>query len=330
VARIREDGTVRSIEVDGRQVSVVGLGCWQFGSRSWGYGSVFGEREAHAIVERALELGITLFDTAEMYGRGASERILGRALGDRAERVFLATKFLPLLPTAGRLVRACEHSLGRLGVARVDLYQLHFPNPLVPLRRQMEGMRRVLDRGLTGHAGVSNYSRHQWLAADRALGRPVLANQVRYNLLQRQAERELLPFAEREGRLVIAYSPLAQGVLGGRYDADNAPRDLRRTNPLFTRANLARAAAVLDALRQVARVHGATPGQVALAYLCAQPQVVVIPGARSVAQVESSAAAADLTLSEDEVARLRAAAAGFVPDRGRALGQLLARLAHRP
>ncbi|EQD46122.1 aldo/keto reductase, partial [mine drainage metagenome] len=117
---------------------------------------------------------------------------------------------------------------------RVSLYQLHFPNPVVPLGRQMEGMRRVLDRGLATHAGVSRYSRRRWLAADRALGRPVLANQVRYNLLQRGPERDLVPFAAREGRLVVAYSPLAQGLLGGRYGPANLPRDLRRGNPLFT------------------------------------------------------------------------------------------------
>ncbi len=317
------------MEVDGRRVSVIGLGCWQFGTRGWGYGTVFGEREAHAIVERALELGVTLFDTAELYGRGASERILGKALGDRVDSVFLATKFLPLLPTPRRLVAHCEASLRRLGAERVALYQLHLPNPLVPLGRQMEGMRRVLDRGLAAHAGVSNYSRHRWLAADRALGRPVLANQVRYNLLQRGAERDLVPFAAREGRLVVAYSPLAQGLLGGRYGPDTLPVDLRRRNPLFTPANLARAEVLLDTLRRVASGHGATPGQVALAYLCAQPPVVVIPGARSVAQIEESAAAADLRLSPDELGRLRAAAAAFVPDRRRALAQRVTRMAQR-
>ncbi|HUY97553.1 MAG TPA: aldo/keto reductase [Verrucomicrobiae bacterium] len=321
---------MRSVLVDGRPVSVVGLGCWQFGSRAWGYGSVFGAREARAIVERALELGITLFDTAEMYGRGASERILGEALGDRADSVFLATKFLPVLPTAGRLVAACEASLRRLAVERVSLYQLHFPNPIIPLSRQMEGMRRVLDRGLATHAGVSNFSRRRWLAADRALGRPILANQVRYNLLQREAERELVPFAAREGRLIIAYSPLAQGVLGGRYGPGAPPQDFRRRNPLFTPANLARASRLLDTIGEVARGHGATASQVALAYLCAQPQVVVIPGARSVAQLEANAAAADLELSADEVGRLRAAAASFLPARPAAYRQILGSLARRP
>lgn len=316
---------MRSLDVDGQPVSVVGLGCWQFGTRGWGYGSTFGDREAHAIVDRALELGITLFDTAEAYGRGRSERILGAALGPRAGSVFLATKFLPVLPTPGRLVRALERSLTRLGRPQIDLYQLHFPNPVVPLRQQMSGMRRVLDRGLVRHAGVSNYSRRQWLAADRALGRPILSNQVRYNLLQRRAERELIPFAQREGRIVIAYSPLAQGVLGGRYDAATAPRDLRRANPLFTPANLERAAAVLAACRDVGRTHGATPGQVALAYCCSQPGVVVIPGARSVAQVEANAAAADLVLGAEEIARLRAAAVAFMPDRRRAAAQLVRR-----
>jgi len=323
---------VRYIDVDGRRVSVIGLGCWQFGSRAWDFDKVVTEEGAEAIIQRALDLGVTLLDTAEVYGRGRSELIVGRVLAPRRPPQgpapwFLATKFTPLVPVPRVLVRHCTASLQRLRVPQVALYQIHWPNPLVPLRRQMAGLRQVMRAGLVEHAGVSNFSLARWRAADRALGRPVLANQVRYNLLQRGPERRLLPFAAREGRLIIAYSPLAQGLLGGRYAPEAFPSDVRRTNPLFTAANYHRAAPVL---RAVAAAHGATPAQVALAYLIAQPRVVVIPGARSVAQLESNVAAADLVLSPAELRQLRLAADRFQPDRVRSGLELGRGLLRRP
>lgn len=319
---------MRYLEVDGRRVSRVGLGCWQFGSREWGYGREYGEAETLAVVARARDLGVTLFDTAELYGGGRSETLLGRALGDDPEAL-VATKYLPVLPLPESIVRHCRRSLERLGRNRVWLYQLHWPNPLVPISVQMRGMRRVLEEGLAEHVGVSNYTLRWWRAADRALGRPVLSNQVRYHLLDRRAERRLLPFAEAQKRLVIAYSPLAQGVLSGRYSPDNLPRDVRRTNSLFTPANLRRAEPVVAAVREVAKRHGATPSQVALAYVLSRPRTVVIPGAKSVAQVEANVAAADLDLDAEDLAQLRAAAAGFRPDRLRAVPQFLAGLVRR-
>lgn len=319
---------MRYIDVDGRRVSRIGLGCWQFGAREWGYRREFDEADCAAIVRRAVELGITLIDTAEMYGGGESERILGRALsGD--EELFVATKYLPVMPLPNVLVNHCARSLQRLGMAKVHLYQMHWPNPAVPLRVQMAGMRRVLNLGLTEHAGVSNYSLRRWRAADAALGRAVLSNQVRYNLLQRRPERRVIPFAEREQRLVIAYSPLAQGALSGRYSADNLPSGVRRTNALFTPANLARARPVVDALRDMGASRGVPPSQIALAYVIAQPRTVAIPGAKSVAQLEANVAAADLELSASELAHLREAAKSFQPSRLRSAPQYLGGLVAR-
>lgn len=316
---------MRYLEVAGRSVSRVGLGCWQFGSREWGYGREFGEEECIAVVRRARQLGVTLFDTAEIYARGRSERILGRALGDDPDAV-IATKYLPVAPLPESVVTHCRRSLARLGKPRAWLYQLHWPNPLVPLRIQMEGMRRVLDLGLSEHVGVSNYSLPLWQAADRHLGRPVLSNQVRYNLLQRTPERRLLPFAAAQERIVVAYSPLAQGLLSGRYTPDNLPGGVRRANGLFTPTNVARAQPVIEALREVGAKYGATPSQVALAYVLAHPRTVVIPGAKSVAQLEANVAAADLELDAADLAHLRSAADGFHPERLRTVPQYLARL----
>src|SRR5215813_3089765 len=203
--------------VPGKQVSKIGLGAWQFGSREWGYGSQYADQVANAIVRRALELGVTLFDTAEIYGFGRSERILGQALGEDRESVFLATKLFPILPVAPVVEQRAVASANRLGVRRLDLYQVHQPHPVIRDGTIMRGMRALQRVGLVGDVGVSNYSLDRWRAAEHALGGPVLANQVRYNLIDRSAERDLLPFAESTGHLVIAYSPLAQGLLSGTY-----------------------------------------------------------------------------------------------------------------
>jgi aryl-alcohol dehydrogenase-like predicted oxidoreductase len=307
------DASVRYVEACGLRVSVIGLGAWQFGSPEWGWGTQFGPAEALAVVERARALGITLIDTAELYGHGESERLLGRALADPAARdqVVLASKVTPTWPTRDRVAAAARGSLARLGTDRLDLYQVHWPNPLVAQRSTMAGMRTLQAGGLVGQVGVSNYGLGRWQAAESALGGPVVSNQVRYSLLTRRPERRLLPHAAAADRLIVAYSPLAQGVLAARYTADTAPGGARARNLLFSAQNLHRAEPVLQALRELAAAHQATPAQVALAWVVHHPNVVAIPGARSVAQVEANAAAADLRLAPDELAHLTAAADRF-------------------
>jgi aryl-alcohol dehydrogenase-like predicted oxidoreductase len=301
---------VRYLSLDlPKPVSKIGLGTWQFGSREWGYGDRYAQVEAARIVERALELGITLFDTAEIYGLGRSERILGRALHGHGDVPFVATKIFPLLPLAPVVEQRGVASAQRLGLRHLDLYQVHQPNPVVRDRTTMRGMRALQDVGLVGAVGVSNYSLERWRGCEAALGGPVLSNQVRYNLVDRRAEREVIPYAEHQGRVVIAYSPLAQGFLSGRYDASTRPADfVRRRSKLFRPDTLERGAALFGALREVADAQGATPSQVALAWAIRRPNVVAIPGASSVEQVESNAAAADLDLHEDEIRALSDAA----------------------
>ncbi len=305
---------MKYVDVGGAKVSAVGLGCWQFGANEWGYGTEYADHEAGAIVNRALDLGITLVDTAEIYGFGRSERIVGRALTGRRDGVFLATKILPVFPVRPVVIRRLQGSLRRLGVDSVDLYQLHQPNPVVPLSQTMPAFATLLEQGLIRHAGVSNYSLPRWQRAEEALGGPVLSNQVRFSLVDRRPEQDLLPWAQAHDRLIIAYSPLGQGLLSGRYDADHRPTGKVRTNsPLFLPENLRRAAPLIEALRQVAEAHQATPAQVALAWVIRRPNVVVIPGASSLAQAESNAAAADLELTDDEDAALVAGADAFSP-----------------
>src|SRR5690349_24206227 len=230
------------------RISRIGLGTWQFGSREWGYGQGYAGQEAHAIVRRAVELGVTLFDTAEIYGLGRSERILGAALGDDRDSVFLATKLFPLLPVAPVVEQRAVASANRLGARRLDLYQVHQPNPVVRDGTIMRGMRALQRVGLVGEVGVSNYSLRRWRAAEDALGSPVLSNQVPYSLVARGPEQDLLPYASSAGRVVLAYSPLAQGLLSGRYHPGNLPANrVRAANPLFLPENLERAGELLAA-----------------------------------------------------------------------------------
>lgn len=321
---------MRYLELDGRRISVVGLGCMQFGMPGWGYGRDFGPREAIAIVRRALELGVTVLDTAEMYGSGTSESVVGSALAGTDREVFVATKYLPLTPLPSVVVAHAERSRFRLARSVIDLYQMHFPNPAVPLRVQAEGLRRVLTGGISRYVGVSNYSLSRWRRLERSLGIPIISNQVRYNLLQHAPERDLIPYARQSNHLVLAYSPLAQGALGGRYGPGNSPSGIRRTNALFTDEGMRAAGPVVTTLREIAAGRGASPAQVAIAYLVAQPQVVALPGARSLAQLESNVAAADIELTADETLALRRAADLFQMSRLRAGAGMLRGLARSP
>ena len=301
------------------RISKIGLGTWQFGAREWGYGEGYAGRDARDIVRRAVDLGVTLFDTAEMYGFGRSERILGEALGERRESVFLATKLLPVLPLAPVVEQRAVASAARLGARRLDLYQVHWPNPLVSDGTIMRGMRTLQRVGLVGEVGVSNYPLARWQAAEKALGGRVLSNQVRYSLADRAPEKDLLPFAAQAGRVVIAYSPLAQGLLSGRYDRANRPANrVRAGNPLFLPENLDRAGELISVLREVADANDATPAQIALAWVIRHPAVTAIPGASSVEQLESNVAAAEIKLSDNEYAALSTASERFRPVTGRA------------
>lgn len=307
---------MRYIEAGGVRLSVVGLGTWQFGSPEWGYGRDFEHHEALRITQRALDLGINLIDTAEMYGFGRSEKAVGKAIRGRRDQAFVATKIMPALPFDPVVHQRATGSARRLGVDRIDLYQAHWPNPAFPMGPLFRALARLREEGLVANIGVSNYSLRQWQNAESSLGAPVISNQVQYSLVDRRPERELVPWAQGHDRLIIAYSPLAQGLLSGRYTRDHRPTGLRAMRPLFLPSNLDRAGELVATLRGVAEAHGATPSQVALAWLIRRPNVVVIPGASSLEQLESNAAAADLELTDDEAASLTEASDRFTPTAG--------------
>lgn len=308
--------------------SRIGLGTWQFGSREWGYGQGYSSHDAARIVARAVDLGITLFDTAEAYGFGRSERILAAALAERGavETSVIATKLFPVFPIAPVVSRRARASAERLGVASIDLYQVHQPNPIIRDGTTMAGMRVLQDAGTVVNVGVSNYSLARWQQAERELGRPVVSNQVQFSLARARPLDDLVPYAAEQNRVVIAWNPLAQGLLSGRYDATHQPSGaVRRMNPLFVEENLQRAAGLLDALRDIAAAHDVSPAQVALAWLVHQPNVVAIPGASSVEQVERNVEAADIDLTDGQVADLTAQAHAFEPLSGLQAGRAMIR-----
>jgi aryl-alcohol dehydrogenase-like predicted oxidoreductase len=291
-----------------KRISKIGLGTWQFGAEEWGYGDGYSQRTAAAIVRRALELGVTLFDTAEIYAAGRGERILGRALGADRESVFLAGKIFPVIPGGPLVGLRARASAGRLGASRLDLYQVHYPNPLGGDRVIMKGMRSLQHSGLISEVGVSNYPVRRWRAAERWLGGRILSNQVPYSLVDRAPESDLLPFALEHGRMIIAFSPLAHGLLSGRYHGQSPPTDkVRATSGHFQPESFARTRTLMEVLREVAAAHAATPAQIALAWAIRHPAVAAIPGASSVEQVESNVAAAEIDLTADEDQALRAA-----------------------
>jgi aryl-alcohol dehydrogenase-like predicted oxidoreductase len=322
-----------------KRISKIGLGTHQFGSAAWDYGERYSEHEACAIVRRAVELGVTLFDTAEIYGFeanriirralvegaafhdiakirgfGRSEQILGRALDGVQQAVCVATKFYPTVPAVSMPERRAMASAERLGIRSLDLYQVHQPSHLIPGAANMHGIRALQRAGIVREVGVSNASLGRWRTAEQALGGRVLSNQVNYSLVARSAEQDLLPFAESHGRVIIAHSPLAQGLLSGAYHCGNRPVDaVRVTAPLFLPQNLERASNLIAVLREIADAHSAYPAQIALAWVIHHPAVAAIPGAASVEQLESNVAAADIELARDEYHALQIASAQFRP-----------------
>lgn len=295
----------------GPEVSVVGFGAWQAGGKEWG--EDFSDSTIIAAIGRSLELGVNFIDTAELYGDGHSEEVVGRALKEHGRENFVvATKFHGEHLHRDDLVKACDDSLSRLGIDRIDLYQMHWPDPWeqVPLKETMEALAGLVREGKVLSVGVSNFAVRDLVEAQGLLGDVQIAsNQVRYNLLQREVEAEVLPYCQREGISVIAWSPLAKGILTGKYTAENAPKDpVRISGKLFTRGNLQRAVPLLDTLRAVASERGKTMAQVSLNWLISHEGVVAIPGAKNPGQAEMNAGAAGWKLTAEEVKTIADAA----------------------
>jgi len=286
------------------KVSKIGLGTWQFGSSYWGWGKELDEDGAIKIIRRAIELGINLIDTAEIYGSGRSERIIGRALkGLDRDEVVLATKVFPYpwRLTPHQVIKALRGSMRRLGVSRIDLYQIHWPSPIFPLKGALRALEREVEEGRIGGIGVSNFSVEQLERARSYLSRvDLVSNQIEYNLLKRKAELDVIPHCLREGISVIAYSPLAQGLLTGKYGPGRGPKNLQRR--IFLALSYGRVDwAYIERLKARASEMGLTLAQLALAWVIRKEGVIAIPGAKSMEQLESNLSASQVELPSMEI-----------------------------
>ncbi|PPB49007.1 aldo/keto reductase [Arthrobacter pityocampae] len=302
----------------GLDVSRLGLGC--MGMSAFYTGSGKDDAAATATLHRARDLGVTFFDTAEMYGPYTNEELLGRAFRTRRDDVVLATKFGTIRHSAGGAMGldgspenvrlAVEGSLRRLGTDHIDLYYQHRMDPSVPVEDTMGALAGLVEEGKIRHVGLSE-------AAPATIRRahavhPVTALQTEYSLWSRDPERELLPLVRELGIGFVPYSPLGRGFLTGTIRSVDQldASDFRRNNPRFAGGNLQANIRIVEQVDDVARQLGATPGQVALAWLLAQgPDIAPIPGTKQVRYLEENVAADALTLSPEQLAQLDGVAA---------------------
>jgi aryl-alcohol dehydrogenase-like predicted oxidoreductase len=306
----------RKLGQQGLEVSAEGLGCMGM-SEFYGAGD---DGESIATIHRALELGVTLLDTADIYGPHKNEQLVGHAIADRRDQVVLATKFGILRDPENPTVRgvngrpeyvtaACEASLRRLAVDHIDLYYQHRVDPDVPIEETVGAMAELVDAGKVRYLGLSE-------AAPETIRRahavhPISALQTEYSLWSRDIEEEILPTIRELGIGLVAYSPLGRGFLTGQIKSpdDLAEGDFRRHNPRFQGENFQRNLELVERVREIASDHDCTPGQLALAWvLGAGEDVVAIPGTKRRAYLEQNVEATELSLSEEDRQRLDEAA----------------------
>jgi aryl-alcohol dehydrogenase-like predicted oxidoreductase len=310
-----------TLGMTGLDVSRICFGTWQFGG-DWGD---FDEQEATAAIRHALELGVDIFDTAQGYGWGASERLLGRALADelrtRREDVFLATKG-GLRMDGDRLRRdsspewlrqGVEQSLEALGVDYIDIYQVHWPDPDTPLAETAGALQEMVDEGKIRHVGVSNFDVEQM--REFAKTRPVETLQPPYHLFRRDIEQDILPYCREQNIGVLVYGPLAHGLLGGHMTEETTfpENDWRAHSELFAGETFRRNLAVVRELDAFARERGYKVSQLAVAWVLAQPGVhVAIVGSRRPAHIEDGVGAADIRLTPEDLEEIDRIMAGAV------------------
>jgi len=286
----------------------MGLGAWQWGDRLiWQYGQNYSDEDCRRAFLVSLEQGIRFIDTAEVYGSGRSERLLGQFMRESDQPVLVATKYFPFpwRLTKNSLIRALKRSLERIGVETIDLYQIHQPISLLPVDTLMGALAATVQEGLARTVGVSNYEESQMLRAYSALARkdiPLASNQVRYSLLNRSIEMNgLLARCHELGIRVIAYSPIEKGLLTGKYSPENPPPGVRGQRYASL---LPKIGPLLKLMTEIGQEHGGkSKAQVALNW-CICKGTMPIPGAKNASQAEENAGALGWKLSEEEIVKL--------------------------
>ncbi len=298
----------RKLGSNGPELTLIGLGAWAIGG-SWKFGwGPSDETESIHTIQRALDLGINWIDTAAVYGLGRSETVVGKAIAARRDNVFIATKCGLVWDDNGRvwndispesIRREAEASLKRLNTDVIDLYQIHWPFANQSEARAWQEMARLKKEGKVRYIGVSNFD-VELMKKCQAIA-PIDSLQPPYNLLQRDIEAEILPYCWEQGIGVIPYSPMRSGLLSGRFDRSRLhPTDWRAKNPAFNEPQLSENLNMVQELGQIAQEYGKTVGQLAVAWVLAQPGISsAIVGARKVEQVEENVKAANWSMEND-------------------------------
>ncbi len=287
----------------GIQISPVIMGTWQAGKSMW---TRIDDNETLKAMRAAYDAGVTTFDTAEVYGNGHSERILGRALSDVRDKVVLATKVFSNHLKYNQVIQACHRSLKNLQTDYIDLYQVHWPpgsfgHARVPMEEIMRALNELKDQGKIRAIGISNFSRMQ--IEEIAQYGEIVSLQPPYSLFWRMVESDAAPFCRDQGITLLAYSPMAQGLLTGKFSAQHQfdKGDHRAANRLFQPENFQRAQSALNRLKPLAEKYEVTLGQLALAWVIAQPDTCAIAGARNAEQAVANAAAAQIKLPQEDL-----------------------------
>lgn len=300
------------------EVSALGLGCMPMAGIGKGMYGMASRAESLATIDRAIELGVTFFDTAEVYGPHINEELLGQAVRGRRERLVIATKFgfafndgqvTGVDSSPANVRRACEGSLKRLGVDTIDLFYQHRVDPKVPIEETVGAMAELVAEGKVRHLGLSEAGAETLKKAHATY--PITALQSEYSLWERGIEEEILPVCQDLGIGFVPYSPLGRGFLTGQISSrDDLPEDdYRRNDPRYSEANFDQNMKLVDVVKTVAQRHHCSPAQIALAWLLAQGDFIVpIPGSKRRATLEDSMVAVDVELTTADLDELEAAA----------------------
>jgi len=308
------------------KVSRIGIGTWQWGSKSWGYGVDYSFEDILDAFNYLYDKGFNFIDTAEMYGGGESERIIGEITKEIRESIVIASKVWPTHLSYKGVIKAFQKSAERLQTDYIDLYYVHWPNPIKRMKSYAPAFLELYNSGKIRAIGVSNFSLKKMVKFDELVEGNLAANQVRYSLLYRKVEKDLLSYCIENNISLVAYSSLDQGAITGKYDEKNLPKDIwRRISSIFTPVTMRRIKPLIDKLGEIAENHGVKRVNVALRYLISKGAIPLV-GIKNRAQAEDLALTFDFKLRESEIKELEEILSSIKIPKVRALPSIFKRV----